>query len=118
MSIIFPQDASIQGTYTSFPYTVTNVDNYVTSNQWVNEVKNTSNVANAHRQQQEGERAAAAWQTRGGGVANAHRQRQDGERAAAAWRTRGGSGKKANARRRRSVRGRRDRCIFSSALNE
>ena len=32
MSIPFNQDASVQQTYTTFPYTITNVDTYVTSN--------------------------------------------------------------------------------------
>jgi len=32
MSINFPTDSSVQGTYTSFPYTITNNDGYVSSN--------------------------------------------------------------------------------------
>ncbi len=39
---------------------------------------------NLNERERKGERAAAAWRTRGGGVVNARRQRQEGERAAAA----------------------------------
>ncbi len=78
-------------------------------------------VQKLNERERKGERAA--WRTRGGRKANARRWRGKRERKGerAAWRTCGGrkanARRVANAQRRRSVRGRRDRCIFSSALN-
>ncbi len=56
---------------------------------------NNHDVGALNKRERKGERAAAARRTRTGGVANARR-----------------------LRRRRSVRGRRDRDIFISVLNE